>query len=370
MKRKHVVVGLVACLVVDLVVLAALVREPSPPPFTGPLRPASELTRTDILPHMEGEIVPGRNYVYCGTFQLAWNEMQDEIIKEPIRLEGDPPMAQALNRQAFRESDISPGSYLAMAGAVRDGIVGEIRRRLAAEFPSATLEVPDCQDERAIYAYGYLQKTLPFPVAFDDLGKKLEFHSADGDVRVSCFGIEDFPYTCRRDKLLQEQVIIREYTNDDDFIVRLETTSEADELFLAKTRPAETLRQTVADVQSRISESPQDDYGRRLQPTEWLVVPKVSLNVDRRYQELLGRYLQDPGWETWFVLQACQGLRFRLDERGARVESGATFAIAGVGERRLIFDRPFLLYLKERDSDVPYFAMWIENEEVLDTSGR
>ena len=34
--------------------------------------------------------------------------------------------------------------------------------------------------------------------------------------------------------------------------------------------------------------------------------------------------------------------------------------------RRLAFDRPFLLYLKERESDVPYFAMWIENEEVLE----
>ena len=34
--------------------------------------------------------------------------------------------------------------------------------------------------------------------------------------------------------------------------------------------------------------------------------------------------------------------------------------------KRIVFDKPFLLYLKERESDTPYFAVWIETAEVLE----
>ena len=34
--------------------------------------------------------------------------------------------------------------------------------------------------------------------------------------------------------------------------------------------------------------------------------------------------------------------------------------------RHFVFDKSFLLYLKQKDSDAPYFAMWIETAEVLE----
>ena len=41
-----------------------------------------QLKRTLITPHMEEPIVPGKNLIYCSTFQIAWNELQENLIKE------------------------------------------------------------------------------------------------------------------------------------------------------------------------------------------------------------------------------------------------------------------------------------------------
>jgi hypothetical protein len=30
-----------------------------------------------------------------------------------------------------------------------------------------------------------------------------------------------------------------------------------------------------------------------------------------------------------------------------------------------VFDRPFLIYLKKRGATRPYFAMWVDNAELL-----
>jgi len=109
--------------------------EPSKPASDAPqpqetraLAAATALTETDIVPHTEETISPGRNGVYCATFQLAWNEMQDALVKGPILLEDDPPMVELLNRRSFETSDLADDCYLASAGTVKSGIVERLRQ--------------------------------------------------------------------------------------------------------------------------------------------------------------------------------------------------------------------------------------------------
>jgi hypothetical protein len=44
--------------------------------------------------------------------------------------------------------------------------------------------------------------------------------------------------------------------------------------------------------------------------------------------------------------------------------------LAGVPEpprpRHFVFDRPFLVYLKEANGKEPYLAMWVANSEVME----
>ena len=47
---------------------------------------STRLRSTIITPHLEQKLFPGKNIIYCATFQLAWNELRDDIIGGDIRL--------------------------------------------------------------------------------------------------------------------------------------------------------------------------------------------------------------------------------------------------------------------------------------------
>ena len=130
-------------------------------------------------------------------------------------------------------------------------------------------------------------------------------------------------------------------------------------------------------VEKRIAESQLTEYRRELQVLDTVIVPVIEISLDRKYDELIGARLLNPKWELWFITQARQDIRFRLDEFGARLESTAEIAAAGSDgadqPRQMIFDRPFLLLLREKNdgkTKEPYLAVWIENTEVLKAFSR
>ncbi len=347
--------------------------EPLPP--SKPI-PAEQLRQTDVLPHLEGPITAGRNYVYCATFQLAWNQSQDKLFGEPVHLAGSPPMAKDLLRGGkLTEAILPPGSYFVRAGLVENGVAGKIREEMAHRFPNATLHLPAHMERNWAIAYAYLETALRFREAFDRLKEPLVFHSKRGPVKVACFGVRNLVELSDRDRALAKQVTVLAYAGDDGFVLRLNTISEDDEIILAKIKPEQTLGATLASVCERIKrrDGLQEDSPTKLKREESLVVPIVDLNVQRKYTELEGRPLTNPKWSKIYLAIAEQGIRFRLDEDGARLESTAlvvTQSLAGEKPAQYIFDKPFLLYLKRKSRDQPYLSMWIETPEVLKEVGK
>jgi hypothetical protein len=61
---------------------------------------------------------------------------------------------------------------------------------------------------------------------------------------------------------------------------------------------------------------------------------------------------------------AKQAVRFRLDETGAVLKS-ETLLAASLTQRNLVFDKPFLIYMKRGNAKAPYFALWVGNAELL-----
>jgi len=56
---------------------------------------------------------------------------------------------------------------------------------------------------------------------------------------------------------------------------------------------------------------------------------------------------------------------FKLDEKGAMVKSTSMMAAAAI-PKQLIYDRPFLIYLKDKNAKWPYFVMWVDNPELME----
>ena len=329
---------------------------------------ADQLQATVITPHLEAPIEPGRSVLWCATFQLAWNEVCT-LVGEDIHFDEEPPMVAILNRKSATKADLDEASYVALAGFVRDGIYAEIPKALERKFkgearphllPNPAV-APRPQD---IVAYAYLFKNLEFSTRFERLGEPLDF----AGTRVDCFGIgrEYKPDHPR----LYPQVRILYYEGPDDFAVELLTKSPKDRLILAKRRPAATLLETVTTTEEKIAAS----EPANAVTGDVLIVPKFNFDLTRSYDELIGRSLvvKNPAVAKDLVLLAAiQNIRFQMDEKGVRLrsESHMQFGCAAPAlpqpEHVMIFDKSFLAVLKREGAKAPYFALWVDNSELL-----
>jgi len=97
-----------------------------------------------------------------------------------------------------------------------------------------------------------------------------------------------------------------------------------------------------------------------------LNIPFIKINNEINYDELCGRLIKGT---NWYIRQAIQTIDFELNNYGGSVKSEALIealknAVFETG-RKFIYNEDFILYLKEEDKEKPYFALKVDNTDVL-----
>src|SRR5262249_18413113 len=95
-----------------------------------------------------------------------------------------------------------------------------------------------------------------------------------------------------------------------------------------------------------------------------LLAPMMNWGIEHHFQEIESRNFKNAGFEGIWIDPAFQSFRFRLDETGAYVKSEALFGGRAIA-RPLVCDRPYLIALRRRGAEQPYFLMWVDNAELL-----
>lgn len=324
-----------------------------------------DLLKTNITSHMEAPIQSGRNVVFCATFSIAWNRLKDEIIKEEIKVKTPVEIVPYLNKSLITESDMTAADYLAMAGLVENNIVGKINQGLQRKFgfDAWLLDPHEYKDPATILAYAFLNKNMRFKNPFEDFKEPLYFVSENKRDEVAGFGVHQYLSQPEHSQM-GDQVEILEYIDKGNFIIRLKAESSEDEIVLAKVAPDATLLNTYEKINSRIA----DSQPISLQKNDVLQIPKFDLALIQSYSTLLDVHLANKGFEDYFFAEAAQRINFKLDESGARVKSEGKIVLKKGGPidfKLLLFDSPFLLYLKKPDGRYPYLMMWIDNTGLL-----
>jgi hypothetical protein len=356
----------------------------------GSSRPAviisgDQLNLTTMSPGLREAISPGRNLLWCGTFQLAWNELT-KLIGGPAHLEPGSPLVSELNRQEFTRESVDPANCVAIADFVRNDVYGRIERAL--KTIASKEDYRRCQPHRDIavrpqdiVAYAYLQADLRYPVPFEKLDGRLTFQGTP----VSAFGIgeERKPDQAR----LYPQVCVHDYNGREDFVVELASRTKGDRLILARLKPAETLLATIQEVERRLTPVPSSRDPAKLTKEQRqqaldhlahagdvLIVPKMGFEMTRSYDELTGRHLRPTTRgvdDDLWLLDAVQFIRFEMNEEGASLRSYAQMSFTCSAERPpppdrwMVFDGPFLLMLQREGASLPYFAAWFGDAELL-----
>jgi len=306
-----------------------------------------------------------RNVLWCGTFQLAWNEAC-ALIGGDLHFAPDSPLVADLNKKAFTTNDLDAASYVALAGFVKDGIHEKIHRALDQKFRGSA--VPELIPEKTLWtrpqdivAYAYLFKNLEFEVPFEHLPDLLNFRGQTAPT----FGMGAFTNGHAQ---MASQVMILDYAGPEDFVIELKTKSAEERLILAKIQPKTTLDETIEVVESRSATA----QPKAALPGDELAIPKFNFDLIRNYDELEGAALvtHNPNVAKDLLLKsAMQDIRFQMDEKGVRLKSEAHISIGCAARpeptHSMIFDKPFLLLLKRSNAGHPYFAMWISNGELF-----
>jgi hypothetical protein len=348
----------------------------APPADFPPQQDAKVFTRTDVLPVPTMPISPDRNYLYCATFRIAWDGLR-ESPGAPVHLDPMSAVFAELNRLPYSLDNLDPGTYF--AGTVDHADVAKMTEELRQRFPSAAGPTTPPADVTGtgLVLFAYLLKSLPFADEFDGNTTPLSFPDDSTKTRVASFG----------GKSARHLVHIADYRTGADFIIELKTESERDVMLLAKIPAESTMQATIDKVLKRVT-SPNPLHTRfTLEWEEDLLIPKLSFNIMKSYDELVNAELLDrpfgKGRYPEFIRKAEQATAFVLNERGAKLES--TFEaniviedISGPNDepppppkiRKFHFDRPFLVLLREQQSQDPYFAVWIGNAELMQSVNK
>ncbi len=328
---------------------------------------AADLKRTEVTPHLDTPIAEDQNVLWCGSFQLAWNEACRLVGEDLHFRRKEPAMVALLNKKSFTSQHIDEPSYVAVADFISNDVHGQIARQLEDKFAGRATPryvpprhlTPRPQD---IVAYAYLFKNLAFEVPFERIAQPIVF----GTRRVPCFGVAEE----RKSKHVRmlEQLVIWDYQDEDDFVIELKTKSTNDRFVLAKIRPKATLAETIEIVQKRIA----DSKPQRPKVGDVLKVPKLNFDITREYRELEGRSLTVANptiAKDLLMLSALQNVRFQVDEKGVRLRSKSRISLMKSSPPSplhiMVLDKPFLIMLQRKEAKVPYFALWIGNAELL-----
>lgn len=330
---------------------------------------SASLKNTVILAAFDAPLVPEKNNIWCNSFQLAWNELKDTVIREPITIIGTEDLSQRLNNSKTQKTDLTEDSYYVAAGWTSDGIIDKIRNDMANQFPSVPLPEFDAFD--VLVAYAYLESYIKFTVPFRDNDEPFIFTDSHGNTTpLKSFGV--WGGSQSKYKPLREQIDVLYCKTDENFevveyVLDLCKDTQPYQIVISNIAPQGSLKGTCDQLHSKIKafrDDPQYEDLKILQETDVLQVPEMFWKITHEFTELKHKPLANQNFKGMSLSQAAQMIAFRLDRAGVTVISESYIEAACI-PRLFILNKPFLVYVKKRDAELPFFVMWVDNAELL-----
>lgn len=321
----------------------------------------------DVLPLLASESAQ-QNRLWVGTFQLAWNELMEGIVKGPIVFVGSKSeLAKQLNKQKFKTSDLSEDSYYTTYGETSPELKTTIEQAIKEKF-NETSDVLDAVDwtpgPNKYLVYAMLKKDFKFLTAFD----KLDIEKfARNKTKVQYFGINE-----KSDGILRQTVNVLFYNSSKDYAVAIRTEGK-DVLYLYRTNDDKTFDKLYSDMfMKRAQFSGNSDFTK----LDELKVPDINLYKEKSFAELCDKEIK--GTKGMMIDQALETVDFKMNNEGVKLKSEAIIATKmsmpivpeRLKPRKLYFNDTFVMFLQENDKNKPYFALRVKDVSLINKTGR
>ena len=298
------------------------------------------------------------NHVWVGTFNLVWNELMQKLGSN-VEFEGQPSdLASELNRQSFTKEMLNDNSYYVKADYVSEKLRETITNDMASKFntQSTILNRINWKASNNYLLYAMLRKEFTFKSPFI---KKDAGTFGDSSEKVKYFGLK-----CYSLDECFEQVEVLFYNSPDDFAIKIHTV-EGEEVILYRTNQVNSFD----DTYSVLTAKAETYIGSKemIRTKDELTIPFIKVNAEINYDELCNKIIKNSNGA--FIKQAVQIVNFELDNYGGNITSEAyvdMYLSASLETPRYFnFTDDFVLYLKEENSEKPYFALYVNDTNVL-----
>ena len=279
------------------------------------------------------------NNLWVGTLDLAWKELEDKIGLNKIELEGEmPQIANDLNESTFSKEMLNPNDYkINVERTVTNGYKID-----------ATLN-----------------KELNFLESFDNFSD-FKWTFGNSEEYIKYFGINN-----ASPEEMNKNVEILFYNKlnngsllSNDMAIKLKT-KEGDEIILYRTDDKKSFDEYYEDIKAKTK-----NYKGRTEFSEddELRIPYVKVNGMINYKQLYDKKIKNS--KGLYIYDVIQNVNFYLNERGCNLSSKATMVTEymGIGQdtKYCYFQDTFIVFMKEANSDKPYFALKVDNNDILE----
>lgn len=299
------------------------------------------------------------NSIWIGTFQLAWNELMDELGGK-IEFNGyNSKKVEELNERLFSKEMISSKDYYIKVGKTSSSLRREIEENLINKFnikENYSIDTVNWDNQEDSYTiFAYLNKKFEFNKPFDYLGKM--YFNEDSTRLVKYFGINN-----ASDEKINDNIKVLFY-NENSYAIEIRTIEKESIILYYE----DEIRTSFKNAYNIILKNTKEykNSSEFLEDDE-LMIPYIDIDENINYSELCGHYINGT---SYYLLNAFQNVQFELNNKGGNIESDASIVYSynsgAENIRQFYFDRPFYLFIKEQDSPKPYFSIYVEDIKYL-----
>lgn len=280
------------------------------------------------------------NNLWVGTLDLAWKDLEKQLGKDKIELENEElQIVNDLNLSNFSKEMLDSNDYTI-----------NVERTMTDGYKiNATLN-----------------KELNFLEVFDNFSNDYNWKFGNNEENIKFFGInnassEDMN---KNIEILFYNKISNNELKSNDFAIKLRT-KENDEIILYRTDELKSFDEYYQDIKEK-----EQKYtgSKEFSGDDELRVPYVRVNGQICYNELYGKVIKDTN--GLYLYDVIQNVNFSLNEKGCNLSSKATMVTEymGIGEdtKYCYFQDTFIIFMKEKNSNNPYFALKVDNTDILE----
>ena len=314
-------------------------------------KPILETGEIKTTPSLEDEIET--NTIWCGTLQLIWNDLKNDIAKKDIVFEPQLKIAENLNKETFTTNDISDKYYYKKIGIPSIALKQEIEKAIKDKFNETSDILDDFNWEgktkEDYFLYTMLKKEFQFEKEFEEFDNE-KFKNEDN---IKYFGIKK-----DSNEEIRKQVRVLYYNSDNDFAIKLLTKQE-DEVIFCKNPEGRTFNEMYQNIEQKEKNF---DGNKNIEEGEIVKVPKIKIKEKSEFEEIENKIFLFSNGDKYFIEKALQTIEFELDKTGGKIKSEAGMmimkatAIVPDEKREFVVNDTFAMFLKENGKDKPYFA--------------